>query len=446
MQPNEQARNSALAYDELQAIQQELDKCMHCGSCMAVCPVYATDKTEAGVARGKIAVATAVLEGELKLDDPEVVHMLFNCLVCKSCMQSCPTKVDFGRIMLALRSAIVRENGLPWLKKAIFSTLKHPELFDRGMKLGAALSFIAFRKVGENGIAPRSPFAMVGKYADFDENRFFPALAPQPLRDRMPELVQIGKPGVPVAKAAFFTGCSMNYFYPETGADLISVLQENNVEVAIPKKQACCGIPVFVHGDVETIRELARRNIDAMETTGADYLITGCGSCGGAWKHEYKEIFANDPAYLAKATYWAERTHDISSFLVDVIHYRKPQGKVDAVVTYHDSCHLKKTMQVAREPRELLKDVPGVTFKEMAQPDACCGSGGSYVLTHFGTATDIAHRKVDDIQHTGADTVATGCPACMMQLFDNIHRFGNTQQVRHYVSILAESYRNEKTT
>ena len=441
MQPGKPPTSSPAVYDELAAIQQELDKCMHCGGCMAVCPVYATDKIEAGVARGKIGVAEAVMQGNLALDDPEVVSMLFNCLVCKSCMQSCPTKVDFARIMLALRAAIVRKNGLPWLKKAIFSTLKHPALFDAGMRIGAQLSGIAFRDAGQQAIAPRSPFAFIGKHVGFDENRMLPALAANPLRDRVPELIQIENPKT---KVAFFTGCSLNYFYPETGMDLISVLQENKVEVSIPKGQACCGVPVFVHGDVETIRQLARRNLDAIDASGAEYLITGCGSCGGAWQHEYKEIFANDPVYAPKAAKWAQRTYDVSTFLVDVIKYRPPMGRVDAVVTYHDSCHLKKTMKVAREPREILNGIPGITFKEMSQPDACCGSGGSYVLTHFGTSTGIAQRKVNDAARTGAGTVTTGCPACMMQLFDNISRFGKTQQVRHYVSLLAESYRNEK--
>jgi glycolate oxidase iron-sulfur subunit len=427
MQPkDEQAASGQGIYDELKAVQKELDKCMHCGSCMAVCPVYNTDKIEAGVARGKIGVAEAVMEGKLELDDQEVIDMLFNCLVCKSCMQSCPTKVDFSRIMLAFRAAIVRKNGLPWLKKAIFSTLKHPALFDGGMKAGALLSGVAFRDAGQKAIAPRSPFAFIGKYAGFDENRMLPALATNPLRDRVPELVQVEKAKT---KVAFFTGCSLNYFYPETGEDLISVLKENNVDIAIPKDQCCCGIPVFVHGDVETIRTLARKNLDAMERAGAEYL----------------EIFSDDPVYGPKAAYWSARTYDISTFLVDVIKYRPPQGKVDAVVTYHDSCHLKKTMKVSREPREILKGIPGVTFKEMSAPDACCGSGGSYLLTHFETATAIAKRKVDDVNRTAADTVTTGCPACVMQLMDNVHRFGKEQQVKHYVSVLAESYRNEKT-
>ena len=428
-------------YDELKAIQKELDKCMHCGACMAVCPIYKTEKSEAGVARGKIGVADAVMEGKLAIDDPEVMTMLFNCLVCKSCMQSCPTKVDFAEIMLGLRAAIVRKNGLPWLKQAIFGLLEHQELFDRGMKVGALLSGLAFRDVGQQGIAPRSPFAFVGKHVGFDEERMLPALAKKPLRERVPELIAVEGAKT---KVAFFTGCSLNYFYPETGEDLIEVLKENKVSVAIPKDQNCCGIPVFVHGAVETIRKLGRKNLDAMERSGAEYIITGCGSCGGAWQHEYNEIFRDDPVYGPRAEYWSKRTYDISSFLVDVVKYRPPQGKVDALVTYHDSCHLKKTMKVSREPREILKDTPGVTFKELSQPDACCGSGGSYVLTHFGTSTEIAKRKVEDVNRTMADTVTTGCPACMMQLFDNVHRFGQGQQVRHYVSLLAESYRKEK--
>jgi glycolate oxidase iron-sulfur subunit len=101
-------------------------------------------------------------------------------------------------------------------------------------------------------------------------------------------------------------------------------------------------------------------------------------------------------------------------------------------------------MKVSCEPREILKSIPGVTLKEMSKPDACCGSGGSYVLTHFETATQIAERKMADANITGATMVATGCPACMMQLLDNVQRFGHGQQVRHFVSLLAESYRNEK--
>jgi glycolate oxidase iron-sulfur subunit len=222
------------------------------------------------------------------------------------------------------------------------------------------------------------------------------------------------------------------------------VLTENHVEVVVPKAQECCGIPALVHGDVESARTLARRNIEALERSRVEYVVTGCGSCGGAWQHEFERTLDGDPVYAAKVAYWSARTFDISTFLTDVVRYRVPEGRVDAVVTYHDSCHLKKSMKVFREPREILRAIPGVILKEMSQPDACCGSGGSYGLTHFETSSDIARRKAEDAAATGAATIATGCPACLMQLLDATHRFGGNQKVRHYISLLADAYRAER--
>ena len=429
-------------HDELAVIREELDKCMKCGNCMAVCPVYGAEKVEAAVTRSKIAVAQAVLDGDLTLDDPEVYEMAFNCLVCKSCMTNCPTKVNFDRIMLALRAALVRQHGLPWLKRMIFSTLKHPKFFDASMRLGATLQSLVFRsEQGGRAISPRSPFALAGGGLGFDTDRKLPSLQSKTLREQVPEVVRSAGATL---KVAFFTGDSLNYFYPDAGRDLIEVLTANNIEVHIPKGQNCCGVPVLVHGDVDTVRALARNNIDVFEATGCDYLITGCGSCGGAWQHDYVELLTSDPVYGPKAEYWAGRTYDISTFLTRIISLRPPTGRIDKVVTYHDSCHLKKSMGVAAEPREILHSIPGLTLKEMSAPDACCGSGGSYVLTHFQTASTIGRKKAEDIDRTGADTVSVGCPACMMQLLDNVHRFGASQDVTHYISLLAESYRRER--
>ncbi len=436
-------RTGKTYHDDLAIVREELDKCMKCGNCMSVCPVYGADKLETSVTRSKIAVAEAVLDGELDLDDPQVYEMLFNCLVCKSCMTNCPTKVNFDRIMLALRAALVRKNGLPWLKKMIFSTLKHPKLFDAGMRVGAAMQGLAFKSdKGGKAISPRSPFARVGSSIGFDSEKQMPALNITPLRDRIDEVV---KTSGTTMKVAFFTGDSLNYFYPDAGQDLIEVLSANNIEVHIPKAQNCCGVPVLVHGDVETVRTLARKNIDAFDKTGCEYLITGCGSCGGAWQHDYVEILAADPVYGPKAEYWAKRTYDISTFLTRVIKLRPSTGRVERVVTYHDSCHLKKSMKVSAEPREILKGIPGITFKEMSAPDTCCGSGGSYVLSHHETSAVIGRKKAEDINRTQADTVSVGCPACMMQLLDNVHRAGGKQEVTHFISLLAESYRQEKT-
>jgi glycolate oxidase iron-sulfur subunit len=189
---------------------------------------------------------------------------------------------------------------------------------------------------------------------------------------------------------------------------------------------------------------LAKNNIDAMERTGAEYIVVGCGSCGGCWQHDYRELLSGDPVYGPKAEYWSKRVLEFSVFLLNVVKYRRPAGRVDAVVTYHDSCHLKKTMKVFNEPREILKSIPGVTFKEMSKPDACCGMGGTYILTHYETGAEIGKKKIEDINTTGADTIATGCPGCAMQLLDFSHRYGKNQTVKHYINLLAESYRREK--
>ena len=440
---NNKTRPTKTFHDDLQLDRNEIDKCMKCGNCMAVCPVYGNDKQESAVTRSKIAIVDAVLKGNLSINDPKVYEVIFNCLVCKSCMMNCPTKVSFDKIVLGMRAELVRQNGLPWLKKMIFSTLKSPKLFDLGMKLGATFQGVAFKgHKAQKAISPRSPFALVGGDFGFDADRKMPELTTTPLRDKVGDVV---KPKNTKMKVAFFTGDSLNYFYPDAGMDVIEVLTANDVEVHIPKAQNCCGVPVLVHGDIETVRTLAKNNIDAMEKTGCQYLITGCGSCGGAWQHDYPEILAADPVYAAKAEYWAKNTYDISTFLTKVVKYRKPTGQVNAVVTYHDSCHLKKSMKVFAEPREIVKDIPGVTFKEMSAPDKCCGSGGSYVVSHYETSANIGKNKAEDINKTGADTVSVGCPACMMQLLDNISRFGKEQKVTHYISLLAESYRKEKS-
>ena len=419
-------------YDKLEAVQEALGKCMKCGNCMAVCPVYLTEKQEGAYARGKLSIAEAILRGDLSLRDENVQEKLFNCLICTSCMQNCPCGVDVCKIMLSLRAALARETGLHPIKKMIFGALKNQPLFDKAMKIGAALQGIGLRKLpGEAGYEPRLTMGLALK-------RIFPGLAGTPFRDRAPMLIEAKSSK---AKVSFFTGCAFNYIFPEVAGDVVDVLKENNVEIAIPKDQQCCGIAVFAHGDMETARELARNNIDVMDETGADFIVTACGSCGESWQHGFGELLSADPHYGPRAEYWKNRTYDVSTFLTGIIDYRKPTGRVEATVTYHDPCHLKKVMKVFTEPRAILKAIPGLTLKEMAKPDACCGSGGSYTITHVKTSLDITARKMADIKKTGAGMVITGCPGCMMQLSEGLVNSGQDHTAGHYISLLARSYR-----
>ena len=422
-------------YDMLEEVQDMLAKCMKCGNCMAVCPVYQTEKEEAAYARGKLSIAEAVLKGDLDLKDEDVQEKLFNCLICTSCMQTCPCGVDVCKIMLSLRAAIARETGLHPIKKMIFWALKNQPLFNAAMKTGASLQWMGLRKLPDN--AGYEPYFTMG----LPMKRIFPGLAKKPFRDQAPALIKAENRKMTVA---LFPGCGYNYILPRVAWDAVEVLKENDVEIAIPKDQHCCGIAIFAHGDIESARELARKNIDVMEKTGADYIVTVCGSCGESWQHGFRELLSEDPVYGPKADHWKSRAHDLSTFLTKVIDYKKPEGRVEATVTYQDPCHLKKVLKVFAEPRAILKAIPGVTLKEMTKPDVCCGSGGSYTITHPETSMKIAGRKMVDIRKTGADMVITGCPGCMMQLSEGITKSGQELVVAHYISLLARSYREAR--
>ena len=422
-------------YDMLEEVQDMLAKCMKCGNCMAVCPVYQTEKEEAAYARGKLSIAEAVLKGDLDLKDEDVQEKLFNCLICTSCMQTCPCGVDVCKIMLSLRAAMARETGLHPIKKMIFWALKNQPLFNVAMKTGASLQWMGLRKLPDN--AGYEPYFTMG----LPMKRIFPGLAKKPFRDQAPALIKAENRKMTVA---LFPGCGYNYILPRVAWDAVEVLKENDVEIAIPRDQHCCGIAIFAHGDIESARELARKNIDVMEKTGADYIVTVCGSCGESWQHGFRELLSEDPIYGPKADHWKSRSHDISTFLTKVIDYKKPEGRVKATVTYQDPCHLKKVLKVFAEPRAILKSIPGVTLKEMTKPDVCCGSGGSYTITHPETSMKIAGRKMADIRKTRADMVITGCPGCMMQLSEGITKSGQELVVAHYISLLARSYREAR--
>ncbi|MDW7972385.1 MAG: (Fe-S)-binding protein [Thermodesulfovibrio sp.] len=425
-------------FDDLDTLKKELIRCMKCGNCMSVCPIYGVEKKESSVARGKIALGEAVLSDEIHIDDETLVKLLFNCLVCKSCMLACPSGVRFDRIILGLRAAIAKKKGIPFVKKALFGLLKNPELFDRGMKAFAAMQALFLSAEEDKKRKLRGYLRGITKR--FDDKFILPELSRESFRDKVKEREEVLSSQ---ATALFFTGCSVNYLYPEVGDDIVYVLKKNDTSVITPKEQNCCGMPVMVHGDIDTARALAIKNLDIFEKVNAEYIVTVCGSCGGALKHEYP-IILEGTEYEEKAKKWAQKVYDISVFLLKVIKFKKPKGNLNLKVTYHDSCHLKKSMKVFNEPRQLIKMIPGVTLVEMKKPDLCCGSGGSYHLTHAETSIKISKAKAEDIKATQADIVCTGCPACMMQIFESLYRFGGSCNVVHTISLLARSYKAEE--
>ena len=421
-------------YNSLDSITEELHKCMKCGNCMAVCPIYKETRQEVAVARGKISLVEYLLSGEIEMTEG-MANRFSLCTTCMACNTNCPCGVRFDKIILAARAEAVRKKGLQAVKKIAFTALKMQRMFDFGMKAGSIYQGLALKNIPDR----HSKLARMRVDIGIGKEKVFPMLSKKTLRSELPEVITVKNPKL---RVGFFSGCMINYFYTDIGRAVVKVLIENDIEVVIPRFQACCGIPASVNGDVGSARTLAKRNLRAFERMGADALVVACSSGGTAWKHVFGELLENDPELKALADKWAKKSYDISEFLIHQVPFKKEGlGRVARKVTYHDPCHLNRGQGISQEPREILKSIPGVELIEMKEPGRCCGMAGSFSLVHPDLSVQISDHKTSDIQTTNTDTVATGCPACRLQLQSGVENAGVDEEVLHTIQILAESYR-----
>ncbi|AHF08112.1 (Fe-S)-binding protein [Desulfitobacterium metallireducens] len=426
-------------YSSLDSIYEELYKCMKCGNCQEVCPIYKETRKEVASARGKITLIETLFTGEMDLT-AGLNERLSLCTTCMACTANCSCGVRFDKIILAARAEGVRKQGLHPVKKIAFNALKMNRLFDFGMKFGSRFQGIAMKRIhgSDKGARLRINIGLGDKV--------LPNLAKKPLKDQLPEVITVPDPKMRVQmRVGYYIGCVTNYFYTDMGRSVVDVLLENGCEVVVPKDQGCCGTPASVNGDVESAKVMARRNILAFEKAGVDAIISNCSSCGESWKHVYPELFEDDPEMKPLADKWAAKTYDISEFLIHQVPFkREGLGRVERKVTYHDPCHLNRGQGINKEPREILKAIPGVELIEMKKPDRCCGMAGSFMLVHPDLSAKISDQKIADIAQTHTDTVVTGCPACRLQLTSGVENAGLQEDVVHTIQILAESYKAGK--
>jgi glycolate oxidase iron-sulfur subunit len=270
-------------------------------------------------------------------------------------------------------------------------------------------------------------------------DRHFPPLAKEPFHVGTPSLdEQAGSSGL---RVAFFPGCVSDKIFPGVSEAAIKVLRRRGVGIFLPEDQACCGIPALASGDRQSYESLVRQNLRLFAGKGFDWLVTPCATCAATIKDIWPKLAeAFSPAERGQVAGLREKCMDITAFLVDVLKVEAPAATEGGkTVTYHDSCHLKKSLGVAAQPRALLKSLPGYRFVEMPEADRCCGSGGSFTLYHYDLSKDIGQRKRDNIASVKPDAVAMACPACMLQVMDMLSQNGDATPVRHVVELYAES-------
>ncbi len=417
----------------LEIIASELDKCARCGECRSVCPIFDSLKWEKYSARGKVALTRAVLRGEMA-PDPSYAEVVNNCLLCLACVENCGSGVRLDLVILAARNQQAHEKGLPFVRQLLHRLLvSGQELMDLFALGGSFSQYLLFKRIPrESGLKRRFPLPLVAK------NRHVPALVHRSFRNKMPEINRARESRHTVL---FFTGCLINYVYPRIGESIVKVLNHFHTDVIIPRLQNCCGAPAEVGGDIKTTRALTRKNIRILYSYPHD-IVTACASGGYMLKKIYPTLFdKKDPIY-AKAISVAHRTYDISEYLVKKIDMHQIQQHLKQLpgqrVTYHDPCHLVRGQEISQEPRRLLRAAFGNNFVEMADADRCCGSGGTYGLTHPGTSLKILDNKTKNIFDSEAQVVATGCPGCMIQLKDGLSRCGHHDiRVYHVLELIS---------
>jgi glycolate oxidase iron-sulfur subunit len=416
----------------LRSLDDNMIACMKCGLCQAVCPVFAETMNEGDVTRGKIALLENLAAEMIK--NPEGVQEKLNkCLLCGSCAANCPSGVKVLDIFLKARVIVNTYMGLPAVKKAIFrGLLTKPALFnsllDMASKFQGVFTKTASEVIGSSCSRINAP--MIGE-------RHFMPLAKAPLHKlETPRNTRPGKSGY---RVAFFPGCVIDKVYPRVGQAVLKVLAHHEVGVYMPEGQACCGIPALASGDQDSYDKLVTHNLALFEKEKFDYLVTACATCTTTL-HEIWPLMAGNQSQRIRDRIqaMADKSMDINQFLMDVLKVATPINGSGTKVTYHDPCHLKKSLKVSDQPRALLKSSPKVEFVEMAEADYCCGCGGSFNLQHYDLSRDIGTRKRENIVASGAQVVATGCPACMMQMADMLSRHRDPVAVKHVIELYAE--------
>ena len=228
--------------------------------------------------------------------------------------------------------------------------------------------------------------------------------------------------------------CLVDLFRPSVGFAAVKLLQEAGCIVEVPT-QTCCGQPAYNSGDRATTATIAAQVIDAF--AGFDHVVAPSGSCAGMVKRHYPELFADDPAMRRKAEDLAARTHELVSFLTDVMGVRAVNAAHDGTVTYHDGCSGLRELGVKDQPRRLLRSVRGLDLVEMKNTDVCCGFGGTFAVKYGELSNAIVERKAATAVETGARTLVAGDLGCLLNIAGKLSRMASNTEVRHVAEILA---------
>ncbi len=236
-------------------------------------------------------------------------------------------------------------------------------------------------------------------------------------------------------RIGLFVTCLVDLFRPSVGFASLKLLEDAGCVVEVPRAQTCCGQPAYNSGDRADALAVAKGVIAAFEPY--DYLVAPSGSCAGMIRKHYPGLFASDPAWTTRAERLAAKSHELVSFLTDVLGVSAVAASHYGSVTYHDSCSGLRELGIRRQPRKLLASVTGLELRELPDADVCCGFGGTFCVKYPDISNAIVEKKTANVAASGATTLLSGDLGCLMNMAGKLTREGRTISVRHVAEVLA---------
>lgn len=392
-----------------------VSQCDRCGTCRLVCPLFEVKDMEVSCARGKVNIARALAEGGLE-PTAEVLASMNFCLLCRACVDSCPSKIKTDEAMIAVRQHFANQCGGASAKyKLVGGMLKRPALIKLAGSAVGLMRRLGARRLAPAGMIPRK----------YTRENFLAAFAgPAALGQPAPGQ---GAMDVSKAKVGYFYGCGMRMFFPEIAKDTLEVLRA--VTEPVELDNVCCGLPHLAHGMKEDFLALAKENIRRSEHV--DVIVSDCASCSGTLKHIAAHL-ANDPEWRDRAREFSGKILDLAEYLVQAGY--QPRQRCDARLTFHEPCHLGRGQGIRKQPRELLKAAG--QYVEMTGADSCCGGAGSFHLDYPEIADAVLAKKQANIVKSGAQVVVTECPVCLLQMRKAADRSGGKFTALHISQVI----------
>jgi len=380
----------------------------------------------------------AINQGKAALSTASVEHF-DSCLGCLACVTTCPSGVQYDQLIAATRPQIERNYsrnlGDRLFRQLIFSLFPYPER----LRLLLAPLWL-YQKSGmpqllrATGLLKRiSP-----RLAAMES--LLPGVTRRSFQENLPTVV--AAQGQQRYRVGMILGCVQRLFFSDVNEATARVLSANGCEVVIPKSQGCCAALPQHQGESAQAQVLARQMIDSFDATEVDFVIINAAGCGHTLK-EYGHILQDDPLYRDRAIAFAAKVRDVQEFLAG-IGLTAPLSPLQAeplTLVYQDACHLLHGQKISLQPRQLLRQIPGVTLREPIDAALCCGSAGVYNMLQPEVAEELGQQKVTNLLNTGASLIASSNPGCSLQILNHLQLQGRSVQVMHPVRLLDYSIR-----